>query len=675
MKPISQSKSEQDNELLREVAWNSYMLHGPRMAMEILESDISNLYDDFFHTTDEAKVNSGRDFIERIGLIREGFKALTSIAFSDSEIEKSQDYHWCRRIDAMQRYCHDRKDKGTFYKQFAAIAHEASQLRVNMKPRSASEEANPLVKASHIKELCLHFATLAALIYALPSAGADAETARVDETKQYPAATARMEPTAPTGEYGVHWSETEKFPVDTEEKSASFVAFDPTEAKEKSEGESIFLEKIAMEEMVNEVAEKGIRHVRRMTSQLNAQDYDNPHNLKKLGIGIDRHIVRIAVVDDHRVQMVMDTSEKFEGGEGVALETWDDDLFFRQDGHGFLMMKFEKDFSNELGMYASTKMPAALPYILYDEDSAGHYRNFRMAMLFPSGPSGHFSGTVTIPLDVKYEAEFNVYLAEYKKAKNKYPAFLEKVKKERYSFESGGIRYTNDYDHTCRGGKTGLRTSPEILKRFQGYTTILPPEVVEKFGPDRIVQSGHCDSPTIGAYRSDSNLVCICDEGASKETFFHEFFHAMDAHSRENYDNDESWERRFDPEKKFYGKINDRGQVVKGFVRAYGAGNAREDRATFAEALFMKNRHADLLMRARKDKVLRDKIETITGCIIDTQHLRYVSTMTPEEYTARTGYNGYRFFLEWSKDKVNHEYWNKILAGKPPLEIPAGSKM
>ncbi len=635
------------------------MLHGPSRAMEILDIDIEVIYRDFFCKKMKKILQKSNEFMMRIEMILEGLKAMETVACSDAELEKFWEYHWCAKLDDIIDYCNTQKEP--FYYAFACKAYEVAQFRRNMKLRSTSREINPVVKPNHIKELCIHVATAIALLYAMSGAKA-APLDPPEIVKSYPDET-KSEPDISQAEYGVSWKEPEEFPKDTRVKTVSPIAFEAGHA-EVNDREDVFLEKESMENIANEVTERGLRVIKEMTHQRRGRiaAYHDTDELRKLGIGVDRHIVRIAQLDSGTTQIVRDTSGKFEIGENVALETWDDMLFFKQDHRGFLMMNVRKNLShrNAEGLFE--------PFIFYDEPTPGKYANFRMAMVLPNGQSGHFSGTENISLDVKYEQEFNAILTDYFAVQKEYIEFAQRMKKEKYATENNGIHYTNDYDKACRDGKNPppLKTSPAILKRFEGYAETLPPEVVKNFGPDRIIQSGHCNSPTLGSYHGERNLICICDEGSSKAVFFHEFFHALDANSKKN--NDDLWEKRFDPENKIYGKIKGHGQRVKGFAWVYGTSNPAEDQATVSEGLFIRSEHKDILVRARTDKVLREKIETITGCNIDLKNLRYASTMTVEEYRTKTGYDGYRFFLDWSPDKINHHYWNQILARKSSLQ-------
>lgn len=655
---LSSLSSNQDDQFLKDVAWNAYMLHGPSRAMEILDADVEAIHRDFFATKKANDLARSDEFIMRIEMILEGFKAMATVACSDAELEKFWEYHWCAKLNDITNYCN--KQKEPFYNALSRKAYEAAQFCRNVKLRSASREINSVVKPNHMKELCMHVATAIALLYAMPGAKAE-PLVKLEVVKSYPDET-KSDRDVPQTEYGVSWKELDEFPKDTKAKIASPIAIEAEHA-EVGDRVDVFLEKESMVNMANEITEKGLGAIKRMTHQRKGRiaAYHDTDELRKSGIGVDHHIVRVAKLDNATTQIVRDTSEKFELGENIALETWDDMLFFKQDHRGFLMMDVKKNLSHR------DAEGSFEPFIFYDEPAPGKYTNFRMAMVLPNGPSGHFLGTESVSLDVKYEQELSVALTDYFTAQKEYIEFTQRMKKEKYATENTGIRYTNDFDKACRAGKKipPLKTSPAIIKRFESYVEILPPEVVINFGPNRIVQSGHCNSPTVGVYFNDRNLICICDEGSSKEVFFHEFFHAMDANSRK--DNDALWVKRFDLENKIYGKIKNHGQHVKGFTWVYGTNNPAEDQATVAEMLFIRSRHKDILVQARTDKVLREKIETITGCNIDLKNLRYASTMTVEEYKAKTGYDGYRFFLDWAPDKINHHYWNQILAGKSPL--------
>jgi len=682
-KPQSKPEREYqfDETLADSVIQDRYIKHGSRGAMESLGCDIVSLEHFFMQNFNAGTVveEYGPECMERMEMIVAGLKCMHTLGTRNSDIKRYQNKfltdNWTygstsrygEYMDLIVRInvvCQKNGNKlGEWGGKIQNMTHRIFTYARSMRPRSMEQEGDPKVKKSHLKELLLHFGTAVALIYAAPNA--KAETVKPDAMSvHYSDATASLQQDIPKAEYGVQWNEPEAFPQDTKEKTISPVAFDSGKNPE-NDHKNIFLEEEAMDRLAEEMVRGGIVSIRRLEDTLYRKrlSYQDDVSLAKLGIGIDKHVIRLAQVNQGGTKLVRDTTKKFEIGEGIELETWNNTLFFRQDHRGFLMMDVEINLPRVLGREGVAT--PFLPLIVYDETTPHHYTNFRMAMLMPNGPSGHFSGTPSIPLDAKYEEDLNKALADYFQEQADYLDFLKRMKKEKYAEVKGKIQFTNNYDQACRG-KKDIKNIDAIVKKYQQYISIIPPEVMEKFGARRIVRSNYGDSKLAGEYYSDSNVICMYHgtDGA-KEPFFHELFHSFDRHDQAN---DEIWIRRFDIDgSRYANKYVFDSKPRQGFADPYGSSNETEDQATMAEKLFTKGKHRALLMRARTDKVLREKIETITGCNIDLKNLKYASTMTVDEYKAKTGYEGYRFFLNWSPDKMNHQYWNKILAGKSPL--------
>jgi hypothetical protein len=68
------------------------------------------------------------------------------------------------------------------------------------------------------------------------------------------------------------------------------------------------------------------------------------------------------------------------------------------------------------------------------------------------------------------------------------------------------------------------------------------------------------------------------------------------------------------------------------------------------------------LRRAKKDKVLKKKIEVLTGCELDTETLKFTKTYSKEEYIVNFPYPDINYYLAWSHGVMNHEWWNNYLA-------------
>lgn len=683
-KPQSKPEREYqfDETLFDSVIQDRYIKHGSRGAMESLGCDIVSLEHFFMQNFNAgtAVEEYGPVCMERMEMILAGLKCMHTLGTRNSDIERYQNKiladNWTygstsrygEYMDLIVRInvvCQNNRNKlGEWGGKIQNLTHQIFTYARSMPPRSIEQEGDPKVKKSHLKELLLHFGTAVALIYAAPNA--KAETVKPDESSSvhYSDATASLQQGIPKAEYGVQWIEPEAFPQDTKEKTISLVAFDSGRNPE-NDHRNIFLEEEAMDMLAETMVRESIRSIRRLEDTLYRKrlSYQDDASLAKLGIGIDTHVIRLAEVDKRNTKLVRDTTKKFEMGEGIELETWNNTLFFRQDHRGFLMMNIENNLPRVL--WREGVATPFLPLVVYDETSPHHYTNFRMAMLMPNGPSGHFSGTPSIPLDAKYEEDFNKALADYFQEQADYLDFLKRMKKEKYAEVKNKIQFTNNYDQACRGKKDMKNIDPTI-KKYQQYISMIPPEVIGKFGAKRIVRSDYRNPKLGGEYDPNSNVICMYngsdrDQGA----IFHELFHSFDRHDQEN---NEIWIRRFDIDgSRYANKYVYDFKPRKGFASPYGSSNETEDQATMAEKLFSKDAHRALLMRARTDKVLREKIETITGCAIDLKNLKYASTMTVDEYKAKTGYDGYRFFLNWSPSKMNHHYWNKILAGKNPL--------
>jgi hypothetical protein len=182
-----------------------------------------------------------------------------------------------------------------------------------------------------------------------------------------------------------------------------------------------------------------------------------------------------------------------------------------------------------------------------------------------------------------------------------------------------------------------------------------------------------------GGYQLGSTIVINLQDGVDW-AFDHELFHFFDEIDGLETD-DKTWARVNPSGMKDYVYKNSAEAIragqgfddpipPTGFARTYGKkAGPNEDQATIAENLRNSITSGALMKRAKKDEVLRAKMEMITGCHFDPNTGLFSNAMTLREYQQKFGFTSFQYYAKWSRTKngnlsMNATFWNRIAKGK-----------
>ncbi|MFA7685942.1 MAG: hypothetical protein WCX95_04040, partial [Candidatus Gracilibacteria bacterium] len=210
---------------------------------------------------------------------------------------------------------------------------------------------------------------------------------------------------------------------------------------------------------------------------------------------------------------------------------------------------------------------------------------------------------------------------------------------------------------------------PNIRKRFQNITVYLAIDLKRK-------------GKATGGVASSSDSIIIIDLSDGIEwALDHEFFHILDG--TDGLENDNPTWAKTNPhgmadyvfkngeEAIAAGHGTDDITPPEGFARTYGKkGGPDEDQATGGQSLLNPVAASSTMRTAKTDRVLRNKIEIITGCLFDPAEGRFTRQLTRAEYQARSKFQDFQYFAKWSRTKagtltMDPSFWNAIASGSP----------
>jgi hypothetical protein len=180
-------------------------------------------------------------------------------------------------------------------------------------------------------------------------------------------------------------------------------------------------------------------------------------------------------------------------------------------------------------------------------------------------------------------------------------------------------------------------------------------------------------SVNVSVVSTDGSTIDYLLEGDINITWNHEFTHWLDYYFYDLESDNSTWQHAAGTSGLYTtAKTLDDTEAVPGFARSYGMDSADEDQATMAESLMSPSLIKSLVSRARTDKMLLKKIQLMTGCILDTKTGRFTRTMSEKDYKSFSGFDGYRYYLQWSDGSMDYKYWNKRLDSIPPPKTDDG---
>lgn len=216
-------------------------------------------------------------------------------------------------------------------------------------------------------------------------------------------------------------------------------------------------------------------------------------------------------------------------------------------------------------------------------------------------------------------------------------------------------------DGICRAAD---RYPIDLFREMRGLKLDMSGEIKYEGTSERYV-NGYADGPSHIVMDGNS------DSDGTQETFHHEFLHALDFAHNDLIADDDQWMLKTGAKDTTYlgysSPFDDRPwSPPPGFARKYGMASVPEDQATMGENFFQPHHLKFMIRRAiMGDKALLMRIQLMTGCVIDPVTERFSKTMTAQDYSVYSGFDGYRYYRAWSS-KMDHTFWNSQLDAVSP---------
>lgn len=241
------------------------------------------------------------------------------------------------------------------------------------------------------------------------------------------------------------------------------------------------------------------------------------------------------------------------------------------------------------------------------------------------------------------------------------------------------IRYGDPHSNGYTGNVPNLTVIKSELIKLSKILAKYPKNVIKALRYTSIDFSTNLKNwgKSVGGSGTIGNLAINSEDGV-EWVFDHEFYHILDQIDGSDIDNPK-WALANPkgmaeyPFKTGYDSIaaGDDGANESipptGYAYTYGKkGGPNEDQATIAQSLLSPKVAKSIAERAKTDKVLRSKIEMMTGCLFDQTKGEFSRQLTQKEYKIKFRFPDFQYYAKWSRTpdgtfSMGPDFWNSII--------------